>query len=277
MTKTVSKRLEVIKFDSLFEMLQYCKEGIGKTVCGKLGSEYKGVRETQWSGSSSLSKAIEIGVNGWEEGANLIKHHLDKLSAVGTATTLIPQYEVSGDSVDVGRFLSGEPENMLNWLEAESEGHKIVDVYFNCSVGARTATESIIRYGSAALTAIDYLEQNGYRCNLYIYFGFHKGSLDRSVIVKIKDAHGSLNISTAAFCIAHPSYLRRLMLKIIELNRNWHQKGYGTPREATSEELEGNCVYFNMMRTTEFSFMDDAHIQQYLSGKLPSVLNELKN
>ena len=84
------------------------------------------------------------------------------------------------------------------------------------------------------------LEAQGYRCNLNIVLGTTAGYPSKQFVVKvrIKSANEKLNVSKLAFPLVHPSMLRRLFFRFIEVYPHVTKSfvsGYGSP--ATSNEM----------------------------------------
>ena len=76
------------------------------------------------------------------------------------------------------------------------------------------------------------LESQGYRCNLNIVLGVFKGTRRFIVKVRIKNANEKLNVSKLAFPMVHPSMLRRLFFRFIEVYpkvTSVFSYGYGQP------------------------------------------------
>lgn len=76
------------------------------------------------------------------------------------------------------------------------------------------------------------LESQGYRCNLNIVLGVFKGTRRFIVKVRIKNANEKLNVSKLAFPMVHPSMLRRLFFRFIEVYpkvTKVFSQGYGMP------------------------------------------------
>lgn len=280
MKRQIINKIERVDFDSFDEFLQFMKDSKGKGAERNDGSEKYDFKD--WYGTKTFDNAIEIAENGWSEGANLIKDVLDKIKFLGKATTFSPIYQVSGESVDVGRFLSGEPENMLEWELIETTGKKVVDIYFNVVASSGYSTTSLINYGSVCLSVVDYLESIGCRVNLYSYYSFAEntsGTNKRMIRVKIKNANDSLNIATCAFAIAHPSMMRRFMFKCCEVFDGFYFYGYGYVKEFEAKDIVLNnikesCVFQAINNVGKF--YDEQETVKYLKSRLPQTLNDLE-
>lgn len=167
----------------------------------------------------SVDDVFELARVGWEE-------HLDDAMTVAESTLATVQrdydvpswqsyYDVSGSDVDVSRFLSGEPENMIAYtmVEAPRTG-RVVSLAVNLSVSGRVAASKLIRRGKAIVSLVYALESMGLRTELYTCNP--SGSRNRSRhtfdTVRLKDASDVLDPALIMFALAHPSYFRALML-----------------------------------------------------------------
>ena len=65
----------------------------------------------------------------------------------------IPDY--TGDEVDIYRFLSGDPENMVEYYLEDSKYGKQANMLVNCSLSSSVSPERIIKRGAAIYSAIE--------------------------------------------------------------------------------------------------------------------------
>lgn len=272
--------IERVEFDSLTEMAQYIEDNEGKYAADCHGSSASTIEErNRFYYTRDMKEAIELARNGWKKGADLISKSLEHVHAIGKGYTFTPKSEVSGESVDIGKFLSGDPENMLEWELVETTGKKVVDIYFNCVASASTDGQQLIRYGSVCLTVVDYLESIGVRVNLYSYFSTPLQRKDKMIICKLKGADEYLNLQSCAFGLCHPSMMRRFMFRIIELFEGWHQSGYGTQVEYGKTAMgihEDSVIFQTLNRVGSYHFSDQSGVDRYIKTRMPEVLNELK-
>lgn len=275
MRHDITKRLNKIQFDSFQEFINWCRDNEGKTICSYKDSEND---DFYFTHSRSYKDAIKIAEDGWNEGAEKINKGIDKIHAIGKGYTIVPKYEVAGESVEIGRYLTGDPECMQEWEIVETVGHKVVDIYFNVVSSGGYSTDSLINYGTAVLSIIDYLESIGIRVNLYSYFSVENNSSGENfiVIVKVKAANEALNLPTCAFAVAHPSMQRRFMFKVEEIIPGFHSYGYGKVQEHETKlwAAEGSII-FQSINNTGMSWNNPGDVDKFLATKLPSVLNSL--
>ena len=106
---------------------------------------------------------------------------------------------------------------------------------YNCCVDA----DQIIEESVKAMQIVKKLEAQGYRCNLNIVLGSEAGGKQFVMKIRIKSANEKLNVSKLAFPLVHPSMLRRLFFRFIEVypkvTSNFVVNGYGRP--ASSSQL----------------------------------------
>jgi hypothetical protein len=111
-------------------------------------------------------------------------------------------YEVYGGYPDVGRFLSGEPENMIHKQESEakfSPSNRIVKVMLDVDAGAMGHShEQAQARGAVTMAAIDAIERTGRRAEVWISSGFRRRTTVM-IEVQIKAANQPLDLDALAF------------------------------------------------------------------------------
>ena len=121
--------------------------------------------DSSWYGTSSMEEAMDLMRYGWEEGRLKLKKAIGKIAIdelVGKRCTVdqIPDY--TGDEVDIYRFLSGDPENMVEYHLEDSKYGKQANMLVNCSLSSSVSPERIIKRGAAIYSAIEALRAEGY-------------------------------------------------------------------------------------------------------------------
>jgi len=275
MKKELVVKNKITRADFTFnEYIDFVEQNIGKGC--KNSSE--STADKEWYGSKNINEAIDLARHGWDKGTQLLAKMLDDIKAKGVEKTLKPRFDVYGESVEMGLFMTGEPECMLDWEEDIKEGYKEVDIYFNTIASAMYNPEQLINYGSVALSVVDYLEGIGVRVNLYSYYSIKPGGRDSLISVKIKDASESLNIPVCAFALAHPSMMRRMFLKGVEVLDGFMDLGYGPICEYEKERFSNNenIIRFQTINNVSCKFNTKEETSNYLMKMLPELLNDLK-
>lgn len=222
-----------------------------------------------WCDTYDFAEAMDLGRKGDFKTAEKIKptdlylHNKNALNAV--------IYDYAGDNVDIGRFVSGEPECMMS---LRKKGKPIITLLVNVSVDCGVEAEKIIERGRAVLDIVSGLEANGYAVDITIidsmYDNTHRNYWNK---IKIKDCKEYMNLPQLAFWLVSPSVLRRLGFRHSELYPDDIQgdigEGYGRPRDLEKQELdlEKDTIYFPKLdswgRGIDFSKNIKQALEQY--------------
>lgn len=239
MSKTNAKPQPVtVRFESFGEFVEQAK----KESNGNAGRASRERGDRTFYQTHSFDEAVKLSETGWAEGAAEVLRKRASLDSyveqvVASHSTQV-SYDYTGDYVDVGRFLSGEPECFGTVYEGESSRGPIVRLVANGAVSCGVSTESIFARGAAILAAVDIIEATGRRVELTLAFGAEESWGDPKpnleVFVPIKSAHQQVDADRLAFALCHASSFRRLGFSI------WEQQGYNPacnrPAPVTAED-----------------------------------------
>lgn len=210
-----------------------------------------------WHGTNTFEQAVEIARRGWPEGA---AKALELRAAVESAVrdlinarSTTYTFDVAGEYVDVGRFLSGEPECFgTESTDFGSNSRPVVKIVANLAASGAVSPESLFVRGAAIVAAIDVLEALGRRVEVWIAKGSgvqRTGGRVHETHVLVKRADQPLDIDRLGFAVAHPACLRRLCFSIMEQHGHLPNDTY--PREVT---VEGEAIVTrHSLRGTDFS------------------------
>lgn len=238
-TEQINSKTEVIEFDSLYEFYQYL-------VSTPFNNAFQWEKHSSVDGSYDFTKtknfdeAVKLFKNGWSDMATKLVQKL-KVIENDTKLTMKPKnvLGVAGYQVITPLYLQGTPNNMVTKKMVPVK-QKVVTLNKSIDYNAGVEADRIIEESVKAMQIVKKLEAQGYRCNLNIVLGTTAGLPAKQFVVKvrIKSASEKLNISKLAFPLVHPSMLRRLFFRFIEVYPNVTEAfvgGYGKP--ATSEEM----------------------------------------
>lgn len=187
-----------------------------------------------WNGKTgSFDDAVALVRTGWPEGAAKVAEWRNRLGGFLSAATAAKSksfaWDVTGDFVDVGRYLTGEPECCGSEQDyGESNKSRVVSIRLNNCVSGSLSGDCIVARGVAVLVAVDLLESLGIRVEVVVGQatstvgrGADAGStpglhLDANVVAK--RAAEPVDVDRLAYVIAHPAYFRRLGFKFCEIN-----------------------------------------------------------
>ena len=238
-TEQITNKTEVIEFDSLQEFYNYiCDTPFNEVFRWTKHSSVDGSK--LWTKTESFEEAVSLFKNGWSDMASKLVQKL-KVIESKTEPAMKPRNTLSvcGYQAVVPLYLQGVPNNMMNKKMVPVK-QKVITLNKSLDYSSVTSSDKIVEESVKAMQIIKKLEAQGFRCNLNICLGTSAGYPEKQFIIKvrIKSANEKLNVSKLAFPLVHPSMLRRLFLRFIEVYPNITKSfvsGYGRP--ASSSEL----------------------------------------
>lgn len=240
--ENITSNTEVIEYDSLKEFYDYlCVTPFNEAFRWAGHSSVTGSKH--WTKTESFDEAVQLFKNGWSDMASNLVQKL-KVIESKTEPTMKPRnkLDVCGYQAVVPLYLQGVPNNMINKKMVPIK-QKVITLNKSIDYHGGVSADRIVDESIKALQIVKKLEAQGYRCNLNIVLGSSAGWKSTKgffVKVRIKSASEKLNVSKLAFPLVHPSMLRRLFFRFIEVYPTVTKdfvSGYGKP--ATSDELRG--------------------------------------
>ena len=241
-TKTYGKNTSYIReFDSLNEFESYITNTpLNETFrWQKLSSTNGSYSFTQ---TQSYEEATKLLKDGWSSMAQEITKKLNviKNQVVNEHVQKI-LYDVVGFQASVPRYLQGIPTSMVN-KKLVPVKQKVITLDKDISYNASIKTEQIIEASVQTLQLIKKIEAQGIRVNLNLVWGVAAGDTKEVAKIRLKSANERLNISKLSFPLVHPSMLRRLCFRYLEVaptvtkSYTW---GYGAPLDGS--QLKTYC------------------------------------
>lgn len=243
------------EFDSMWSWLKFLQTptDMKDSQRESLAPSFK-QRGTWWHGSKTWDEAIGLALNGWEDGIKRIEKMSARLDENLVKILHVPEvtHDVTGDQLDVGRFIAGEPEDFMSLTPAEVEQEpKILNMAVNVGASAVVDTEVMIKKGAAVVALIDALQRHGKRVVVDAFttavggYLFRKGT-SITTRIRIKDSDAPIQYANLVFALAHPSTHRRLAFcswehcdaktrEAVGITKNG---GYGRPMDISTEEQE---------------------------------------
>ena len=129
-------------------------------------------------------------------------------------------YDVTGDYLDIGRFMEGEPEDFGNSVMGNP--HRVfASITINLAAAKWTTAEYIVHKQKRILRLVDWLEQYGIRTEIKALLFTDAGS----VRVTVKEHQDPFDLNHLAIAM-HPDFMRRTCLLLLEQSGTW-EFGYG--------------------------------------------------
>ena len=182
--------------------------------------------------TSSYEEATQLFKEGWNKMANELTKSLKvKQQQVENAQVQKVMFDIVGFQASVPRYLQGIPTSMVNKKLVPAK-QKVITLNKDISYHAGVKTSEIVEASVQVLHLIKKIEAQGIRVNLNLIWGTREDSTKEVVKIRLKSANERLNISKLAFPLVHPSMLRRLAFRYLEVAptvTSGYSWGYGKP------------------------------------------------
>lgn len=226
-----NKGYEVVEYNSLNEFYKYiCDTPFNDSFRWAKHASVDG--DYYFTQTRNFEEATEILKNGWSDMSSKLTQRLNVVkNQVQPAMKAKTINSVAGFQPIVPLYLSGVPTNMVNRKMVPVK-QKVITLNKSISYNCGIKTEQIVEESTKAMMIVKKLEAQGYRVNLNVIMGGIERDLKLITKIRIKSAGEKLNISKLAFPLVHPSMLRRLMFRFIEVYPKVTKSfvnGYGSP------------------------------------------------
>lgn len=183
-----------------------------------------------WSGTKSFEEASNLFINGWDKETLELKQKLDAEEHKEPQMTYRNEISVQGYHPIVPLYLMGVPNNMVTKKMVPMK-KKVITIDKTIAYSGSVSRNRIIEESVKAIRIINRLERQNYRINLNLVC---ISSVDVTIgfMIRLKSANESINISKLTFPLIHPSMLRRMYLKFVEVYPRATKRfcyGYGRP------------------------------------------------
>lgn len=227
--ETGTKRSRYELFSSLVELVDYAA---ATPKSKRQASDERNTWQCEWAKSDSLEHAMELAHKGYAEirpQVEALMEVMEERLAERFGNRFVTDYAVSGGSVDMGKFVTGEPECMLEWVsEPAASMGRVVKVCLAGTVSSDIKPDMIIRRGTAVVALLDTLHKLGVGLELW-WDSTIRGSdmVDHSTAVLLHDSSEPLDVDNLMWAVAHPSMLRRVTFAVQERSQTAKAQGVG--------------------------------------------------
>ena len=190
-----------------------------------------------FSQTHSYEEANELFKNGWQDMAQKLTKTLKvQQMQVENAQVQKVMFDIVGFQASVPRYLQGIPTSMVNKKLVPTK-QKVITLNKDISYHAGVKTEEIVKASIQTMQLVKKIEAQGIRVNLNLIWGVWAGKTKEILKIRLKSANERLNVSKLAFPLVHPSMLRRLCFRYLEvaptITEEYHF-GYGHPMNGSS-------------------------------------------
>lgn len=199
--------------------------------------------EESWAGAS-YEDAMRMAYEGDPRSARLLKVKAGALAKSHTGLRAVQMWGVAGSAIDMGRYLSGEPECMIETVRARRPS-PVIKLGIERTVSSGISTDEMASTGVSVLAAVEALRLVGVPSEVWVTFT-QAQQKKLSVQVLIQEAGRPIDIDRLAFWVVHPSALRRVGFAIQEqepiedriLTGILDAQSYGYPAEADKGDFD---------------------------------------
>ena len=238
------------KFDSFDEFLTKVKEPSNHPKMKASTATGAGYGQN-WDLGVGWGGAMKLAREGWPEGLERMRKLVDLLELPKGSRSYEPRpvMALAGDEVDIGTYLSGEPECMVDWETVETPSFgKVVKVLVHLTANCNVSADAMFRRGALAFLIIDTLESYGLRCEVWgvvkcSNISARAAEPNYFAQVCIRDADQPCEPDRLAFMLAHPAVFRRFGFKLMELDPDYQNSDYGTTKNVP-ERMRGEDVVY---------------------------------
>lgn len=183
-----------------------------------------------FSGTRDFAQAEQLARFGWADGLDRMDDVFRNVAAqVSGGDEILARFCESGEEVDVGMYLEGDPECMIEYVQSPSN-KRVVRMVVSASFSGAVSRESIFNRGAAVMAVVDGLEDRGIRVELVLDFSVTSRGANHYRTAIIKAAEEPMDRDRIVFAICHPSMLRRLIFRLheTESEAKWRELGGGS-------------------------------------------------
>ena len=207
----------------------------------------------EFTGTKSYDQAIDIANTGWVDGVKDAKQLADTLinKVMDKVSVPVIHYDVEGIDYDMSLVNRGIPECWYRFEEhiMDNDGDNVVTIVVNGSASCGIDKGDITKRGAVIVALIELLEYSHRKVAVVHDMSYHSDITFRTII---KTPEQPLDLARLMFACAHPSMLRRLMFRALELNPVQHRNvgaSYSMPTESALNQR--GDIYFPIMHYVE--------------------------
>lgn len=219
----------VIMFDSFHDAIQ-------KSLEKDYRSEHMNGDRENFYGVKDMREAHDLARSGLpHKGVTAIKLASQAVSDM-QGQMVKPQFyetnDVSGAVVDMGRYVEGVPECMVEYYPTDLDSDsKIVSLIMNISYNCGISEEAITKQGNAMMGLVEAIELHGKQAEIWTDMHVSGWGDDNKVYcrtaVRLKKAGEPLDVGMFMYALTHPSYLRAIMFNVMQQHPAAFRKACG--------------------------------------------------
>lgn len=206
--------VERAAYDSIAALAADFRDAYG-TPHGERGVNPRPEWVPDWHGVGSYAELRYLAEHGYQDAEAdalaITDSVIDSIERDHDVDLFTPTYGVAGSAVDVGRFLSGEPECMVDYqpVPTPSVG-RVITLCASVCYSATVSTRTIERRGHIIAALAFALCRVGLAVELWADMSTQQGSGETRVRVMVKGANDELDAAKIMFAYSHTAMFRGL-------------------------------------------------------------------
>lgn len=205
------------------------------------------------------------------------------------------QYDVTGSDIDMGRFVGGEPENMISVIPMKvMRTGRIISLYIPGNFAANIDPELLIARGAACVALADAFAKVQHPLEIWSTLINDSGRNRSALLVNIQEATQPLDMGRIMFALAHPGFSRQLGFNLKEWagaqsdfklksgrfmasDMGWERDGSmgGGDRRVLAEDIVGDAEHSiilpELTSREARNFANPVWVEKWIMGQLERV------
>lgn len=199
----------VVMFDSFDDLLTHNREGTDHRSKHMNDLTFYGVKDMQEADALAQRGLPKAGI----EAISLAEHKVAMMAGDLYRPAFTEYHDVSGGYVDMGRYVEGEPECMVDFAPTEEPGqNKIVALILNVSYNCMISAAAIKKNGQAMFALVEAIETCGMQAEIFadmhVSGSGNGGKYYARTAVRLKKAGEPFDVSMFMYALTHNSFLR---------------------------------------------------------------------
>ena len=225
-------------YDTLSDFLTEVTTGKAKDPSAEAASQ---TGSKKFTGTANFEESLKIAREGKDLGK--IDVDLKTLRGMTEVPQMTTEYDVRGAEVNIGMFLEGVPECMVDYQIADETRYTTLAV--DLSESSRVEASVFVNKAVAIGSLVERLELNNTRVRVIVYMDIEIGYGDRLTIgVTIKDHQNNIGIAQVMGCL-HPGFFRRLIFTWMEkFYHDPNRHAYGYPLSDRNRLVKGLTEHY---------------------------------
>lgn len=189
---------------------------MGEFIAHVDGHPYGPTYDDGWSGTATYGEALGLARDGWDEQRPTVD--AVRSEVIGQLTEIIdmqfhPVLDVSGCAIDMGEFMTGVPECMIQFpTDPAPSIERVIRIVMDPGGNSSVTTTALANRAGAVAALLEVLQLSGRSLEVWVASPVSgDGFSSHSPVVCAHRAGTECDINSMMFFCGHPSFLRRLI------------------------------------------------------------------